>query len=159
MLPEVQYQLWSFQLSPITSLSWPLNDLHSYMQIHFKNILGINFKYGNNKKIYYILKTCYVISVSFSTKCHLFHNFIYGFISVIYVFLLLCLCILILCLCMATLTEVFLCFFLSCKANGRVKPAKMEHGLHSSQFLCRSMCCLCVYVYCTTVTGWLSNCS
>jgi hypothetical protein len=52
--------------------------------------------------------------------------------TVIYVFLLLCLCILIICLCMATLTEVFPCFFLSYKANARVKPAKMGHGLHSS---------------------------
>ena len=36
------------------------------------------------------------------------------------------------CLCMATLTEVFPCFFLSCKANARVKPAKTGHGPHSS---------------------------
>jgi hypothetical protein len=38
------------------------------------------------------------------------------------------------CLCIpsATLTEVFPCFFLSCKANARVKPAKMGHGPHSS---------------------------
>jgi hypothetical protein len=32
----------------------------------------------------------------------------------------------------ATLTEVFPYFFLSCKANARVKPAKMGHGPHSS---------------------------
>jgi hypothetical protein len=25
--------------------------------------------------------------------------------------------------------------------------------------LCRSLYCLCVYVYCTTATGWLHNCS
>jgi hypothetical protein len=30
----------------------------------------------------------------------------------------------------ATLTEVFPCFFLSCKAIARVKPAKMGHGQH-----------------------------
>ena len=48
------------------------------------------------------------------------------------IFLLLCLCILTVCLCMATLTEVFPCFFLSCKANARVKPAKTGHNLHSS---------------------------
>jgi hypothetical protein len=40
--------------------------------------------------------------------------------------------ILIVYLCMSTLTEVFPCFFLSCKANARVKPAKMGHGPHSS---------------------------
>jgi hypothetical protein len=31
-----------------------------------------------------------------------------------------------------TLTEVFLCFFFSCKANARVKRAKTGHGPHSS---------------------------
>ena len=31
-----------------------------------------------------------------------------------------------------TLTEVFLCFFLSCKANARIKLAKTGHGQHSS---------------------------
>jgi hypothetical protein len=30
------------------------------------------------------------------------------------------------------LTEVFSCFFLSCKANARVKLAKTEYGSHSS---------------------------
>jgi len=47
------------------------------------------------------------------------------FNNVIYVFLLLWL---ILYLCMSTMTEVFPCFFLSCKANSRVKPAKTGHG-------------------------------
>jgi hypothetical protein len=32
----------------------------------------------------------------------------------------------------AALTEVFPCFFLNCKANARVKPAKMGHGPHCS---------------------------
>jgi hypothetical protein len=31
-----------------------------------------------------------------------------------------------------TLTEIFPCFFLSCKANPRAKPAKTGHGPHSS---------------------------
>jgi len=61
-------------------------------------------------------------------------------------------------LCMATLTEVFPRFFLSCKANARVKPAKTGHGLHSSIFalfyvlfvLCRSLYCVCVYM-CTVL--------
>jgi hypothetical protein len=60
---------------------------------------------------------------------------------------------------MATLTEVFPCFFLSCKANVRVKPAKMGHSLHSSNF-CVVICivcfvsfselfvCICVLYYC-----------
>ena len=84
---------------------------------------------------------------------------------IIYVFLLLCLmysyCTF---MCLhrasshssATLTEVCACFFLSCKANARVKPAKTGHGPHSSKIfvlfyvlfvLCRSVYCLCVCVY------------
>jgi len=35
-----------------------------------------------------------------------------------------------------TLTEVFPCFFLSCKANARVKLAKTEHGPHSPTLVC-----------------------
>ena len=62
----------------------------------------------------------------------------------------------------ATLTEVFPCFFLGCKANARVILAKTGHGPHSSKIvvllyvlfvLYRSMYCLCVNVYCTTATG------
>ena len=66
----------------------------------------------------------------------------------------------------ATLTEVFPCFLLSCKANARVKLAKMvaRPALFQSVvlfyilfLLCRSVYCLCVNVYCTTATGWLPN--
>jgi hypothetical protein len=61
------------------------------------------------------------------------------------------------CLYMATLTEVlydypdwgFSVFFLSCKANSRVKPAKTGHGPHSSWFLCCSMYYLFCVVLCT----------
>jgi len=49
---------------------------------------------------------------------------------------------------MAILTEVFSCFFFSCKANARVKPAKTGHGPHSSTLLCCSMYCLCCSMYC-----------
>ena len=35
----------------------------------------------------------------------------------------------------ATLTEVFPCFFLSCKANARVKLANMGHGPKSSKLV------------------------
>jgi hypothetical protein len=54
---------------------------------------------------------------------------------------------LILCLCMTTLTEVLTRFFLSCKANARVKPAKTGHGPHSSKFLYCSMYYLCCSMY------------
>jgi len=72
---------------------------------------------------------------------------------------------------LATLTEVLLCVFLSCKANARVKPTKMRHGAHSYKIfvlfyvmlvLCHSVCsacvCVCVNVYCSTATRWLPNC-
>ena len=62
-----------------------------------------------------------------------------------------------------TLTEIFPCFFLSCKANARVKLAKTGHGPHCSTlvvvlfvcYLCCSMYCLCVNVYCHRVTTQL----
>ena len=63
-----------------------------------------------------------------------------------------------------TLTEVFPCFFLSCKANARVKLAKTGHGPHSTTlvvfvlfdcYLCCSMYCLCVNVYCHRVSTQL----
>jgi hypothetical protein len=46
----------------------------------------------------------------------------------------------------ATLTEVFPCFFLSCKANAKVKPAKMGHGPHSSY--CVVLCIVCFVSFC-----------
>jgi hypothetical protein len=71
-----------------------------------------------------------------------------------------------------TLTEGFPCFFLSCKANARVKFAKTGHGPHSIALVCIcvvrmllfvlfgcylrfSMYCLCVNVYCHRVTTQL----
>jgi hypothetical protein len=78
-----------------------------------------------------------------------YNLFILICVLLIYVFFLLWLCILIVCLCMATLTEAIPCFFLSCKANVRVKPAKTGHGTHSSKFLrcsmyfCVDLCIVC----------------
>ena len=44
-----------------------------------------------------------------------------------------------------TLTEGFLCFFLSCKANARVKLAKSGHSPHSSKVvICVVLCTVCV---------------
>jgi hypothetical protein len=62
----------------------------------------------------------------------------------------------------ATLTEVFPCFFLSCKANARFKSSQDGAWPALSQIvvlfyallvLCRSVYCLCVNVYCATATG------
>jgi len=85
--------------------------------------------------LYYVSTKGYVISL-FSLFFFLYKDsrymVLFLFDNLIYVFLLLWLCILVVCLYMATLTEVFPCFILSCKANARVKPAKTGHGPHSS---------------------------
>ena len=59
-----------------------------------------------------------------------------------------CLCVVYVFLEAATLTEVFPCFFLSCKANARVNLAKTGHGPHSHKLLCSSMYCLFCIVLC-----------
>jgi len=63
----------------------------------------------------------------------------------------------------STLTEVFPCFFLSCKTNASVKLAKAGHGLHSSKLvvICVVLLlfdllyvlfvCKCVLYYCHRV--------
>ena len=61
--------------------------------------------------------------------------------------------------CMATLTEVFPRFFLSCKANARLKPAKTRHGQHSSQFVCCSMFfCVVLRIVCFVTYSVLFVC-
>ena len=61
-----------------------------------------------------------------------------------------------------TLTEVFPCFFLSCKADARVKLAKTGHGPHSSRLgvICVLLfyvlfVCKCVLYYCHRVATQL----
>jgi hypothetical protein len=58
-----------------------------------------------------------------------------------------------------TLTEVFPCFFLSCKANVRVKLAKTGHGPLSSKLLFVLFyvlfVCKCVLYYCHWVSSQL----
>ena len=54
-----------------------------------------------------------------------------------------CLCVVYVFLDAATLTEVFLCFFLICKANARVNLAKTGHGPHSPN-CCVVLCIVCV---------------
>ena len=47
-----------------------------------------------------------------------------------------------------TLTEVFPCFFLSCKANSRVKLAKTGHGPHSSKLVVICVVLLLLVLFC-----------
>jgi len=100
--------------------------------------------------------------INSNTKFHLVAYFYW----VMYFYCYEWLCIPIVCLCLTTLTEVFPCFFLSCRANARVKSAKTGHGPHSSSFLCCSMyfcvvlrivcfvsfsvlfVCICILYYC-----------
>jgi len=42
--------------------------------VHDHESFKINFVYLGNKEMYCIFKTCCIISVLISTKCHLFHN-------------------------------------------------------------------------------------
>jgi hypothetical protein len=60
--------------------------------------------------------------------------------------------------CLATLTEVFLCFFLSCKANARIKLDKTGHGPHTSKIFvsfCVLFICKCVLYCCHRVATQL----
>ena len=99
------------------------------------------------------------LSLSMYTYCCLCILIVLPYILiVVYVYLLLsmysycssmysyrCLCILIVVhvfLDAATLTEVFPCFFLGCKANARVKLARTGHGPHSSN------CCIVLCIVC-----------
>ena len=96
-------------------------------QAHFETTIQLQ-QYKYYHYIHYHILSYSLSSIFFINV----YMVLFLFNNVIYVFLLLWLCILIVCLCMATLTEVFPCFFLSCKANARVKPAKMGHGPHTS---------------------------
>jgi len=42
--------------------------------VHGHESFKINFVYLDKKEMYCIFRTCCIISVLFSTKCHLFHN-------------------------------------------------------------------------------------
>ena len=105
------------------------------VQCSVLSILPISFLWTIRSCCLYVFYEYYYHIPSYSLGCIFFINVcvvLFLFDNVIYVFLLLWLCILIVCLCMTTLTEVFPCFFLSCKANARVKPAETGHGPHSS---------------------------
>ena len=48
-----------------------------YVNAHKKHPIEFRFIYLGNEEIYGIFKTCCIIFVLFSTKCRLFHNFIF----------------------------------------------------------------------------------
>ena len=58
----------------------------------------------------------------------------------------------------ATLTEIFPCFFPSCKTNGRANPAELWHDPNSSKIFvsfCVLFVCKCVLYNCHRVTTQL----
>jgi hypothetical protein len=99
-------------------------------------------QYGVAVYIFFLLShyftfNVYMVVLLFNTVINVFYCYVllYVYVPVVY----LCsycmfIYMFIVCLCIpsATLTEVFPCFFLSCKANARVTPAKMGYGPHSS---------------------------
>ena len=86
--------------------------------------------------VYVFLSLVYVFS-SLSMYSYCYSMYSYRCLRVVYVFLD-----------AATLTEVFPCFFLSCKANVRVNLAKTGHGPHSPKLLCCSKYCMfCVVLF------------
>jgi hypothetical protein len=121
--------------------------------IRFFHILWVLFLFN----IYiYIYNHIYMV-------VFLFNTVIFIYFYCIYVFLLLCLieCLCIICMFMyllyvyraswhssATLTEVLPCFFLGCKANARVKPAKMGHVPHFSKLFWCCICIVCFVLFC-----------
>ena len=62
----------------------------------------------------------------------------------------------VLCFVRFTLTEVFPCFFLSCKANTRVFLAKTGHGPHSSHLV--NCVVLCIVLYCVVLCVVFIDC-
>jgi len=108
----------------------------------------------------YVYRT---LCILYSDLCILYSVYVYCILCILYSDHVYC-----------TLTEVFLtltegfpCFFLSCKANARVKLAKKEHGPHSSTLvvICVVLLlfvlsyvlfvCKCVLYYCHRVSTQL----
>ena len=151
-------------------LNTPIEECTNIYKIVCINLLCI-FLYSMCSKLTLIIVGKFDLKIKFSTYYIQFNLCIF----------IVWLCILNVCLCMTTLTEVFPCFFLSCKANTRVKPRK--DGTRPALFLVvvslyvffvvvlcifvffvlfvlwSFLYCLCVYVYWTTATGWLPSCS
>ena len=86
--------------------------------------MGLPFKQLSNCRL---LNNCPATSSQLSTLIEVFLNLTDGFL---------------------TLTEVFPCFFLRCKANARVNLTKKGHGLHTSTLVVVLFgCYLCCSMY------------
>jgi len=105
--------------------------------------------------VFYVFSMYFYVFSMYSMCCLCILCVVYVF-YVFSMYSVCCLCVVYVFLCVvyvfldaATLTEVFPCFFLSCKANTRVWLAKTGHGPHSPKLLCCSMYCLFCVVLCT----------
>ena len=150
---------------PTQWLKVPVLTLSATQHLSPNTTIQLNYFYCKSLCILvvYVFFVVYVFSLAMYS-----YFVVYVFLLVVHVFLLwsmysycssmyyyCCLCILIVVyvfLDAATLTEVFPCFFLGCKANARVILAKTGHGPHSSKIVvlfyvllfCIVLCIVCV---------------
>jgi len=101
-----------------------------------------------------------VLLVTFSSLCiwlYLLYTYVYFCNSYCYVYELLFLYMICFVYSLFTLTEVFPCFFLSCKANVRVQDTNTGHGTHSqlSVLFFVLFVCKCVPYCCHLVSTQL----
>ena len=103
---------------------------------------------------FYCKSLCIIIVVYvFLLSVHVFLTLsMYSYCSSMYSYCSLCILIVVhVFLDAATLTEVFPCFLLGCKANARVILAKTGHGPHSSKIvvlLYVLLFCIVLYIVC-----------
>jgi hypothetical protein len=83
-LPCIRSAVYSLVLYTVSHQSVAHAEVLTFQTLAFtcasayrKKSLEIHFIYLGNKEIYCIFKTCCIISVLFSTKCRLCHNFIF----------------------------------------------------------------------------------
>jgi hypothetical protein len=134
-------------LSTSISHSHPLQFAHT-ISVHFTPSLQY-FCYIQEKMVNSVGRdvsgvTIATVSVRLSVYLAIRNQYCYYWCEMQLPALLLCCSMHLLCIALAahictyacaklcTLTEVFPCSFLSCKANARVMPAKTGHGPHSS---------------------------
>jgi hypothetical protein len=117
---------------------------------HFQFAVYLNIQ----KEIYIYISLGIYIYISLGISCTAFALICTTMVlNCFVVCVCVCVCVGALIMCIlwissATLTEVFPCFFLNCKANARVKFAKTGHGQHSSKFVVCVVCLLFVLLCC-----------
>jgi len=75
--PPVKHKHLYISTSTNSSVHFIERPMFAYANSHWKTHLKIHFIYSDNKEIYRFFKTFWITPALFSTKCHLFHNFIF----------------------------------------------------------------------------------